>query len=122
MDIKRKEREELNALSQEVFGVATRWQKMFRGVPELITKTVTETVPGDKGAPETTKEVVVADLDEKGAKRYKTRTYSVEECKKLLLDAKRQRDEYLAKMKAQQELADLQKKIQEQAAGQSTST
>ena len=120
MNITRKEREELNKLSQEVFGVSSRWQKFFKGVSELVTKTVTETVPGDKGAPDTTREVVVPVLDEKGAKSRKIRAYSVDEVRKLLLDAKRQRDEYIAKIKAQQELVELQKKVQEQASGKST--
>ena len=59
-------------------------------------------------------------LDEKGAKSRKIRAYSVDEVRKLLLDAKRQRDEYIAKIKAQQELVELQKKVQEQASGKST--
>ena len=119
-DITRKEREELNALSKEVFNVSSKWQKFFKGVPELVTKTVKEVVPGDKGAPDTEKEVVVPVLLD-GAKQYKTRSYSVEEIKKLLLDAKAQRDAYLAKVKADKELAELQKKIQEQAAGRTES-
>lgn len=117
-DITRKEREELNVLSKEVFGVSSRWQKFFKGVPELVTKTVTETVPGDKGAPDTTREVVVPVLLN-GAKQYRVRAYSAEECKKLLLDAKRQRDEYIAKLKAQKEQQELEKKIHEQATGKS---
>jgi hypothetical protein len=115
-DITRKEREELNALSKEVFNVSSKWQKFFKGVPELVTKTVKEVVPGDKGAPDTEKEVVVPVLLD-GAKQYKTRSYSVEEIRKLLVDAKAQRDAYLAKIKEQQALAEVQKKIQEQASG-----
>ncbi len=118
MDITRKEREELNALSKEVFNVSSKWQKFFKGVPELVTKTVKETVPGDKGAPDTEKEVVVPVLLD-GAKQYKVRAYSVDECRKLLLDAKRQRDEYIAKLKEQQALVEAQKKVQELAAGAS---
>lgn len=121
MNITRKDREELNALSKEVFNVSSKWQKFFRGVPELVTKTVKETVPGDNGAPDTEKEVVVPVLLD-GAKQYKTKAYSIEDCRKLLLDAKKRRDEYLAKIKEQQALAEVQKKVQEQAAGKSTST
>lgn len=116
MNITRAEREELNALSKEVFNVSSKWQKFFKGVPELVTKTITETVPGDNGAPDTTREVVVPVLLD-GAKQYRVKAYSAEECKKLLLDAKRQRDEYLAKLKEQQQLAEIAKKVQEQAAG-----
>lgn len=118
-DITRAEREELNALSKEVFNVSSKWQKFFKGVNELVTKTVKEVVPGDKGAPDTEKEVVVPVLRD-GAKQYKFRQYSVDECRKLLLDAKAQRDAYLAKIKEQQALAEVQKKVQEQAAGRTT--
>jgi len=119
MNISREERKELDALSKEVFGVSSRWHKFFKGISELVTKTVTETVPGDKGAPDTTKEVVVPALDESGAKQFKMRFYTVEEIRKLLLGAKEQRDAYLVKIKAQQELQKLQKEIQEQVAGKS---
>ena len=120
MNITRAEREELNALSKEVFGVSSKWQKFFKGVSELYTKTVKEVVPGDKGAPDTTKEVTVPVLLD-GAKQYKTKAYSVDECRTLLLQAIAQRDAYLAEMKKQQELAEIAKKVQEQAAGKSTS-
>jgi hypothetical protein len=99
-----------------VFNVSSKWQKFFKGVPELVTKTITETVPGDNGAPDTTREIVVPVLLD-GAKQYKTRAYSVDECRKLLLDAKRQRDEYIAKITEQQALVAAQKKVQELAAG-----
>ena len=115
----RKEREELNALCKEVFGVSSKWQKLHKGVPELVTKTITETVPGEKGAPDTTKEVIVPVLEANGAKRYKVKFYSFEELKKMVLDAKKQRDDYMAKIKAAQDLAALEKKIHEQAAGKS---
>ena len=119
MYITRAEREELNALSKEVFGVSSKWQKLFQGVPEVVTRTLKEVVPGDKGAPDTVKETLVPVLVN-GQKQSRIREYSVEELRKLLLDAKKQRDDHFAKIKAAQELVEIQKKVHEHGAGKST--
>ena len=124
MFIERADREELKALSKEVFGVPSRYQKFLDGVPELVTMTKTEEVPGENGAPTTTKETKVPVLTESGAKQYRTKYYTVEELKQFLRDLKKQREEIMAAIKQQQEEAEakkaqteLQKKLHEDASG-----
>jgi hypothetical protein len=118
MFIERKVREELNALSKEVFGVASRWQKFIDGVKEPVTKVVTETVPGEKGAPDTTREMTVqVPYGNSKKPQYVIKRYTPEETKELLLKIKKERDEYLAKMKEQQELKKTTERVQELAAG-----
>lgn len=117
MDIPRADRKELDKLCKEIFGVSSRWQKMVKGVSELVTKTVEEVVPGDKGAPDTTKEVQVPLLTVNGSKQYRTKFYTLEEVKNLLLGLKKTRDEYMEKAKQAQEQIALDKKIQQEAAG-----
>lgn len=120
MNISRKDRKELDALSKEVFGVSSKWQQYFKGVEELVTKTVKEVVPGDKGEPDTTKETVVPVLTENGSKQYKTRVYSVDEIKELLLKFKAQVDDIRIKMKEVEELKKIQEKVQNEASGQTS--
>lgn len=117
MDITRQERKELDALSLEVFGVSSKWQRFFKGIPELITKTVVETIPGEKDAPDTTREVQVPVLIGT-AKQYKTRAYSIQEVRDLLLNAKKQRDIQLAKFKELEELKKVEQQVQELGSGQ----
>jgi hypothetical protein len=113
----REERQYLNTLSKEVTGVSSKWQKMAKGIPELVTKTIKETVPAEEGKEPTVKEMTVAALTPEGAKQYRTKFYTYEEIKNLLLNIKKQRDEYAAKQKEVQRQAELVKQVQEQAAG-----
>lgn len=117
MLIDRKIREELNALSLEVYGVSSKWQKLLeRGTNELITKTVTETVPGENGQPDETKEVQVPDTFN-GVNQYRHRNYTLDEVKTLLLSMKKSRDEIIAKMKEAQAKREFEKKIHEENKG-----
>lgn len=103
MDISREEREELNALCKEIFGVSSKWQKFFRGVPQVVTKKTKEVIPGKDGAEPTTREVDVPVLDTNGAKQYKTKFFTVEEVRTMLLGFKKQIADYKAEMKRQQD-------------------
>lgn len=120
MNIERKVREEFNALSKEVFGVSSKWQNFYKGVDELVTKTVIEEIPPEKeGDAPTTKEVKVPVLRD-GGKQYKRRYYTIDEIRNILVGAKAQRDMILAKMKADKELKQAAEEVQRLAAGQTS--
>lgn len=106
----REQRVQLKALSQEIFGKSSRYQKLYE-YDEVLTKTVTETVPGVDGAPdkEETKEVPVLF---NGSKQSRRRYRSTSEVLDLMVNFKAKRDEFLAQMKQQQEEA---KKRKEEA-------
>lgn len=117
MFIDREIREELNALSKEVFGVSGRWKKLLEfGTNELVTKTVTETIPGENGEPDKTEEVKVADTL-RGANQYQHKTYTLDEVRELLLNLKKNRDEIRAKMKEMQEKRKLAEEVHKAAQG-----
>lgn len=97
----REEREELKALSQEVFGVPSRYRKLY-STKELVTQKISEIVPGEDGAPDETKLVEVAAL-QNGVKQYKMKHRTTEEVLELLREFKAKRDVYLAEMKKKQE-------------------
>ncbi len=120
MDLPRTVRKELDAISKEVFGASSKWQKYLKGVQELVTKTVKETVPGDNGAPDTERDITVPVLTPEGAKQYRTKVYGVDEIRTMLLNFKAQRDAIIAQMKAAEELKKAQQQVQELAAGKST--
>lgn len=126
MFIDRATREELNALSKEIFGSASRWKKFVDGVPQTVTREVEETVPAefetrtDENGVETQVEVKAAEtkkvqvpvlinpnpLNKKNPDGhvYKTiKRYTIEETRQMLLDMKVQLDNFRAQMKAQQE-------------------
>jgi len=111
----REQREELKALSQEVFGVSSKWQKLME-YDEVKKTKVKETVPGENGEPDTEREVEVP-LFVPGTKvKQSTRRYrSIEEVLELLRSFKAKRDEYLAQIKKQQEEAKAKKEAEEQA-------
>lgn len=99
-------REALKALSKEVFGASSRYEKLFE-YDHVLTHKVKETVPGENGAPDTEREVEVP-LMAKGTTKVKqsVRKYrSVEEVMQVMLDFKAKRDAFIAEMKAQQEAA-----------------
>ena len=118
-------REQLKALSLEIFGKSSRYQKLFE-YDQVKTVKIKETVPGENGAPDTEveKEVPLMVGPGKGSKTSVRRYRSVEEVLQLLLDFKAKRDEYIAQMKKQQEEAKAKadaeakaKKIQEELGG-----
>lgn len=103
MYLDRAEREELNALSKEIFGQANRWRKLVeKGYSETLTRTVVEEVPGENGAPPTTKESKVALLTNSGGKQSRIKYLTLEEVKNMMLDLKAQKEAYLAAQKEQQ--------------------
>lgn len=95
--LSRAEREELKALSKEVFGVSSKYQKYIEGIRVLRTREVTEEVPGENGAEPTTRTAQVPVL-EGLAKQYDLKRYSFEECRDMLLNFKTQ----IAAIKAEQ--------------------
>ena len=104
MDITRELRMELNQLSKEVFGVQSKWQKILKdGTTSVLTRTVTETVPGKEGEEPTTKQVEVPVLTDHGAKQLVTKRYSVEEIHEMMLGYKNQLDAIRQIQKQQQE-------------------
>lgn len=97
-------REEMAILSKEVFGSAGRWRKLLEnGQNELVTKTVTEEVPGENGAEPTFKDVKMPVLEANNAKLFKMKYYTFETLKEYMLELKVKRDEILAMIKKQQE-------------------
>lgn len=118
MDITRVTRNELNELCKEIFGVPSKWRKVLeKGTSELMTRTIKENVPGENGAPDTVKEVLVPILTDYGAKQKYRKYYTVDELLNLLRDLKAQKIAFLAKQKSDQERKELEKKIHEQANG-----
>lgn len=125
MYISRQDREALNALSTEIFGVSSKWQKMVKdGVPTVVTKEVTEEVPASEGVEATTRTITVPELDETGKKRSVLKFHSVEEMLTLMISIKEQRDAAIkeqAKKQLEAEMAkkaaDLQAKINAEAMG-----
>lgn len=116
MDLSRELREELKALSKEVFGASSKWQKMMEYNHVLTTK-IKETVPGVDGAPDTEVEKEVPLLVEGTKVKQSVRRYRTpEEVLELLRSFKAKRDEFIANMKAQQEAAKKAKEEQAQAA------
>ena len=103
----RKEREELNALSKEVFGSSSRWQKLVeKGYAELVTEDKEEAVPPAKeGDAPTTRTIKVPVLTSFGAKQSTTKYHTAESVMALMLDYKQKIDEIRAKIKEHQEAA-----------------
>jgi hypothetical protein len=117
MFIEKETREELNKLSKEVFGVSSKWQGLLEhGVKELVTETKTETIPGENGKPDETREIRVP-IKKNGVPQYAIKRYNLDEVRELMLNAKKSRDEYIERMKKAQELAQIEKKVNEVAQG-----
>lgn len=121
-----KTRQELNALSKEVFGTSSRWQKLVNnGHLELLTCEVSETIPSDvAGVEPTVQKVSKPILTDSGARQSVNKRYTVESVRELMLGIKEKRDAHAEKMKtlqaeakAAQEKAELIKKIHADAAG-----
>ena len=98
MQLDSQTREELEALSKEVFGTTSRYQTlMTKGESLPVTFTVTELVPGVDGAEDTTREVEVNETVP-GSKvlRLKHVYHTVESVRKRMLDIKSKQDQYRA--------------------------
>jgi len=103
--VDRKTRLELNALSKDVFGVSSKWQKLVeKGYAELITKEVTETVPPEKEGDEpTTKTSQVPVLTESGGKQSIWKRHTVESVREFMLERKKTLDVLRELLKKQHE-------------------
>lgn len=115
-EITRNERKELDALSKDVYGVASRWQKLIeKGHPELVTEEVEEEVPSDNEGEAPTTRKVQKPVLKGGIHQYTTKRYTAETVKAFLLDLKRQLDAYRVQLQAQQEKLETDKKATELA-------
>lgn len=116
MEITHSLRKELDALSKEVFGTASRWQKMVdKGYKELLTEEVTETIPAEKEGEEPTTKVVKAPVLLNGSQQYIVKRHTLESVKEFLLEGKKQLDEVRAQIKKHQEEALTKKQAEEKA-------
>jgi hypothetical protein len=104
--ISKKERLELNALSKEVFGSSSRWQKLIdKGYSDVVTEEKTETVPPEKEGDEpTTKTVEVPVTIGKNAYRLNKKYYTVESVKQFMLENKANLDKIKEEIKKQQDV------------------
>lgn len=113
-DATREQREQMKALSQEIFGASSKWQKLYK-YDAALTLTKTETVPGVDGAPDTTKEVEVPlYVEGTKVKQFERKYRTTQEVLDLLLSFKAKRDEYLANMKKLQAEALAKRKADEE--------
>lgn len=110
--LNRKERNELDALSKEVFGSSSRWQKLvLKGHPEIITEEKVETVPPEKEGEQPTEKKINVPVKTtfaksgEGSNQYTTKHYSVESIKTLMLEQKAQMDQIRATIQKHQEEA-----------------
>lgn len=121
----RAQREELKALSLEVFGSSSKYSKLLNeGHSELVTEEIDEIVPGENGAPDTVKQVKVPVKRADGALQYVIKRYTYESVKELMLELKKKKEEFEAMVKkmneeqaAKQAQAKLEKEVQEAAGG-----
>ena len=96
----RQTREELNALSQEVFGASSRWQKLLnKGYSKLVTVEVLETVPSEKEGEEPQTVKVTRPVLLNGVPQSTQERHTEESIREAMLDLKQKRDEYLATVK-----------------------
>lgn len=125
MSLNRAQREELKALSLEVFGSSSRYQKLMNnGYSELVTEEIDEIVPGVDGAEDTVKKVKIPVKREDGALQYVTKYHTAESVKEYMLDLKKKQEEFkalmekaLAEQKARQEEQKAANAVQDQAGG-----
>lgn len=119
MNLSRKDREELNSLSKEVFGTSSRWQKLVdQGYMKPLTKKVSETVPGAKeGDPATETEIEVLDTREDGAVQMTTARHTLESIKEYMLSRKKQFDLIRAEMKRKKDQEELAKRVHSELNG-----
>lgn len=115
-NLTRAQREELGALSQEVFGASSRYKKLMdQGYDELVTEELDEIVPGENGAPDTTRQVKVPIKREDGAFQSVRKYHTAESVKTYMLERKEMIDQIKAQLKKQQEEAAAKKAVEAQA-------
>jgi hypothetical protein len=123
-DATREQREQMKALSLEIFGASSKWQKLYK-YDAALTLTKTETIPGVDGAEDTTKEVEVPlYVEGTKVKQFERKYRTTQEVLDLLLSFKAKRDEYLANMRklqaealAKRKADEERKKIEQELAG-----
>ena len=105
--VTKEQKAELTELSKQVFGSANRWNKILdKGLPTLITRKVTEEVPGENGAEPTKREAHVPVLTESGARQFQTVYHTPESLKEFMLSALKRQEELkamIAKMQEEQQ-------------------
>lgn len=121
----REQREQLKALSTEIFGKSSRYQKLYE-YDQVLTRKIKETVPGENGEPdkEEENEVPLMVGPGKGSKQSVRRYRTTEEVLQLMLDFKAKREEFMRQMeeqkaaaKAKKDADDAAKKVQEELGG-----
>jgi len=115
MNIDRQTKDELNALSKEVFGASSRWQKLIgNGYTELVTEEVEEVVPAEKeGEEPTTRKVRVPLKNAAGMHQSVIKYHTVESVREYMLDRKKMLDQIRAQIKKQQDEARAKKEQEE---------
>lgn len=129
-EVKGEEREQLDALSKEVFGATSRWQSLVRkGFSELITEEVQEYVPGETAADGTvgegfTRMVQVPVKRKDGAHQSVHKRHDIRSVTIYMLERKAQLDKIKAEIKriqdeekAKKDAAALAKKVNAEASG-----
>lgn len=117
MNLTRNERKELDALSKEVFGSSSRWQKLCtHGYDEIVTEKVTETVPATEEGKEPTTNTVDKPV-QVGNNAYKavTKFHTVESVKEYMLEQKKRLDSIREMIKKQQEEEKARKEAEHRA-------
>ena len=107
----RAEREELKALSKEVFNSTSRWEKLIKnGYPELLTHEVTELVPGKTEADEPTEQKSRVPMKTaRGTYMSRMKYHTVDSVRSYMLDRKKQIDDMRAEIKRRQDEARAQR-------------
>jgi len=120
--LSREMREEMKALSKEIFGSSSKYQKLYEQT-EIVTMKKKEIIPGENGAEDTEREVTVPVLVN-GSKQSRVVRRNNAEVLELLKTFKARRDEFMAQMqkqqeeqKAKREAADKAAKLQEDLGG-----
>lgn len=108
-------KEELKALSKELFGSSSKYQKLLdHGTSELVTEEVTEYVPGETDEDEGFTRQVKVPVKRNGMNIHTIKRVTPEELKLLLLEMKAQKDAFMEQMKKIQEEARVKKETEEQ--------
>jgi len=137
MNITRAERNALDALSKDIFGSSSRWQKLVdKGYDEMVTEEVEETVPAEKEGEEPTKRMVKVPVTApNGTHKFVRKYHTIESVLEFMVEQKKQldviraqiakqRDELIAKINAEnaakqakEDAEQLAKQVQEAASG-----
>jgi predicted PolB exonuclease-like 3'-5' exonuclease len=110
------QREELKALSKEVFGSSSRYQKLMgKGYMEMLTEELSEIVPGEKeGDPDVEKMVKIPVKTADGALQYVQKYHTAESVKAYMEQCRVTIEKFKADM-AKKEVEEKAKKEQVQA-------